>query len=356
MRVYVMLENLWIHEIIINTSRMGKKITNLSDTSSSVKSIINTPLLLGSLQLKNRLIQGPLAGYSCAPFRQLFTLFMPPAYCVSEMLSAHDVLYKHHPHSRYLFRGDAEKTLCYQIAGTCPTLMAEAAIKLEHLQASLIDINCGCPKPKIRKKGAGSALLEKPDQLIKIVKAVRNAIKCPLTVKVRLQNSDKDISLAKAIADAGADAIVVHGRHWVDDYDKPCSLQKIAAIKQAVDIPVIVNGDIANHDSLNQAWTETNCDGFMISRASTGKPWLFQELLTNTVIHMDNARRIKIFMTHLYGLSELENECKAVLQSKSLVHYYFKHQFGPDFFQMFYQLIRLQDIESALNSHAAAPM
>ena len=278
---------------------------------------------------------------------------MPPAYCVSEMLSAHDVLHKHPPHSRYLFRGEDEKTLCYQIAGTCPTLMAEAAIKLELLQASIIDINCGCPKPKIRKKGAGSALLEKPEQLIKIVKMVRRAIKCPLTVKIRLQDSDKDIALAKAIADAGADAIVVHGRRWVDDYDKPCSLQKIAAIKQAIDIPVIVNGDIANFDGLNHAWTETNCDGFMISRASTGKPWLFQELLTNTEIHIDNARRIKIFMTHLDGLATLENECKAVLQSKSLVRYYFKNQFSPDFFQMFYQLTRLQDIESALTGHSA---
>ena len=168
--------------------------------------IINSPLLLGSLQLKNRLIQGPLAGYSCAPFRQLFNQFMPPAYCVSEMLSAHDVLHKHQPNERYLFRGEAEKTLCYQIAGTCPTLMAEAAIKLEHLKASIIDINCGCPKPKIRKKGAGSALLEKPELLIKIVKAVRSAIKCPLTVKIRLMNSEKNIVLAKEIADAGAAA------------------------------------------------------------------------------------------------------------------------------------------------------
>ena len=323
---------------------------NLDNTVKSLESFINSPLLLGSLQLNNRLIQGPLAGYSCAPFRQLFDQFMSPAFCVSEMLSAHDVLHKHQPNDRYLFRGETEKTLCYQIAGTCPTLMAEAAIKLEHLQASLIDINCGCPKPKIRKKGAGSALLERPELLINIVKSVRGAIKCPLTVKIRLMDSDKNIALVKAIADAGADAIVVHGRRWIDDYDKPCSLQKIASIKHAVDIPVIVNGDIADRDSLNRAYNETNCDGFMISRASTGKPWLFQELLTNTALHLKLANRIKIFMTHLYGLAILENEFKAVLQSKSLVRYYFKNEFSPDFFQMFYQLTKLEDIESSLSN------
>ena len=115
-------------------------------------SYLNSALRLGGLQLHNRLIQGPLAGFSCAPFRALFSRYDAPAYCVSEMISAHDVLNKHEANSRYLYRSPQENKLCYQISGTDPFIMAEAATKLAALKADLIDINCGCPKTKIRKK------------------------------------------------------------------------------------------------------------------------------------------------------------------------------------------------------------
>src|SRR5690349_17736228 len=113
-----------------------------------MQAFLNSPFTIGSLQLPNRLIQGPLAGFSCAPFRRLFTLFLPPAYCVSEMLSAQDVIHKHTLESRYLYRAPDEGRLCYQISGTNPELMAMAAAKLEQAGADLIDINCGCPKTK----------------------------------------------------------------------------------------------------------------------------------------------------------------------------------------------------------------
>lgn len=305
---------------------------------------------MGSLQLKHRLIQGPLAGFSCAPFRQLFTLFKTPAYCVSEMLSAHDVIYKHSPTGRYLYRSPDEGFLCYQIAGHDPGLMADAAAQLAELGADLIDINCGCPKNKIRKKGAGSALLEEPQRLLTIVKAVRRAIKCPLTVKIRLQGNDHDLDISRGIADEGADALIVHGRRWVDDYDKPCDLQQIAVLKQAIEIPLIANGDIADSATLNKALIATGCDGFMISRASTGKPWLFQQLLDGLIIKRDNTQLIALFMRHLDGLATLENEYKAVLQSKSLVRYYFTNQVDLAFLQQFYKLSSLQSIESSLKT------
>lgn len=306
------------------------------------------PLLIGSLQLKHRLIQGPLAGFSCAPFRQLFSLFTPPAYCVSEMLSAHDVLHKHQANGRYLYRSPDEETLCYQIAGADPSIMAEAAIKLEHLGADLIDINCGCPKPKIRKKGAGSMLLEDPKRLLAIVKATRMAIRCPLTVKIRLQGSIQDIELAKAIADSGADALVVHGRRWQDNYDEPCNFQQIARIKQSISIPVIANGDISDPDSLQQALSQTGCDAYMIARASTGKPWLFQTLLTGKKIQINHTHLIRLFMTHLQQLAMLESEHQAVLQSKSLVRYYFKDRLHIDALRSYYDLSSLKEIESFL--------
>lgn len=180
---------------------------------------INSSWQIGSLTLPHRLIQGPLAGYSCAPFRVLFNQFIPPAYCVSEMISARDVLHKHSSQSRYLYRDPQEKLLAYQISGTEKEILADAALILQEHGANLIDINCGCPKTKIRKKGAGSALLESPEKLITIIQHLRKTIRIPLTVKIRLLGDERDLHLAQQIMDAGADALIVHGRRWLDDYD-----------------------------------------------------------------------------------------------------------------------------------------
>ncbi|TAL62823.1 MAG: tRNA-dihydrouridine synthase family protein, partial [Legionella sp.] len=169
-------------------------------------SFINSPLQIGSLTIPHRLIQGPLAGFSCAPFRELFNHFTPPAYAVSEMSSALDILHKHSANSRYVYRSPKEKILAYQISGTQENVMADAAATLQDFGADLIDINCGCPKIKIRKKGAGSALLENPDLLISIIRRVREVLHIPLTIKIRLQNNANDIQLAQQISDSGADA------------------------------------------------------------------------------------------------------------------------------------------------------
>jgi tRNA-dihydrouridine synthase B len=308
--------------------------------------MMHEPFSIGSLQFPHRLIQGPLAGYSCAPFRALFSYFTPPAYCVSEMLSAYDVVHKHQVKSRLLYRDQREKMLCYQLSGTDPTIMASAAVRLENMGADLIDINCGCPKPKIRKKGAGSALLENPRQLLKIVETVRKQISCPLTVKIRLH---QDISLVKQIADAGADALIVHGRHWNQDYDQPCDFSEIAKIKQAVAIPVIANGDMSDAQTLALAMDRTACDGFMISRAGTGKPELFQTLLGEKG-EETQPRLLDLYLLHLTALATLEGEHQAVLQSKSLVRYYFKNQIDHVFLQKYYKITSLKDIEAMLMS------
>lgn len=298
-------------------------------------SFIHQPFTIGSLTFAHRLIQGPLAGFSCAPFRELFYQFLPPAYAVTEMISAHDIVYKHPINSRYLYRSPKEKILCYQISGTDPELMAQAALRLESLGANLVDINCGCPKEKIRKKGAGSALLERPSQLIEIVNAVRKAISIPLTVKLRIQGISEDFELAKRLEAAGADALIIHGRRWTDDYDIPSDLSQIAKIKKQINIPVIANGDIKDKQSLQDALTKTGCDAFMIARAGTGKPWLYQSLLEEKEIRMDFDAQHALFMQHLRGLAGLESEFKAVLQARKLVRYYFPNQLQlGDFYQL----------------------
>jgi tRNA-dihydrouridine synthase B len=306
--------------------------------------IINSPLQIGSLKLPHRLIQGPLAGYSCAPFRELFYQFTAPAYCVTEMSSALDIIHKHSASSRYIYRSPLERVLAYQISGSDPFILAEAAFLLQKQGADLIDINCGCPKTKIRKKGAGSALLENPTHLSAIIKQVRHAITIPLTIKIRIQNNDEDIRLAHQIEEAGADALIVHGRHWQDDYDVPSNAQQIARIKNNISIPVIANGDIKDKNTLHKTMDVTGCDGFMIGRGGSGRPWLYQELLADEEIAVSMAQKINLFMDHLKGLEQLENEFKAILQSKSLVRYYFRSHLDGLQLQHFYKLNSLNDI------------
>lgn len=306
---------------------------------------INTPWQIGSLTLPHRLIQGPLAGYSCAPFRELFYQFAPPAFCVTEMSSAIDILHKHASQSRYIYRSPKEKILAYQISGNDGLIMAQAALLLQTQGADLIDINCGCPKTKIRKKGAGSALLEEPEKLVDIIKKVRETISIPLTIKIRIQGNENDIVLAKKIAAAGADALIVHGRRWMDDYDIECDLHQIAQIKQNIHIPVIANGDISNSVTLKKALEISTCDAFMIARAGSGRPWLYQELLEQQPIKLNQSGKIKLFLQHLEGLAQLEDEFKAVLQSKSLVRYYFQKQLNDQQLAQFYKLRSLEEIK-----------
>lgn len=314
---------------------------------------VNTPFKIGALTLPNRLIQGPLAGYSCAPFRQLFYRYTPPAYCVSEMISAHDALNKHQPESRYLYRAPEEARLCYQLSGNEPSIVAAAAVRMQALGADLIDLNCGCPKAKIRKKGAGSALLDEPDRLLDIIRSVRAAITVPFSVKIRITGDGRDIALATAIEQAGADALIVHGRRWTDDYDIACNLSQIALIKQAVNLPVIANGDIADHATLTQAVETTGCDAYMIARAGSGHPWLYEQLLakpeSSTLV--TRAARISCFMEHLDGLASLESEYQAVLQSKSLLCYYFKNVLSESQLRAYYALDGLPAINLFLSQH-----
>ncbi|MGC1183355.1 tRNA dihydrouridine synthase [Legionella sp.] len=311
---------------------------------------INSPLRIGSLNIPHRLIQGPLAGYSCAPFRTLFNQYLPPAYCVTEMSSAADLLHKYTSTSRYIYRAPEEQLLAYQISGTEPDVLAQAALQLQIRGADLIDINCGCPKPKIRKKAAGSALLEMPEQLIRIVDAVRALISIPLTIKIRIQKNEQDLILAKRIEDAGADALIVHGRRWIDDYDVAADMQHIAQIKQVLTIPVIANGDVFNTASLGSAIELSGCDAYMIARAGSGRPWLYQELLEQRPMDVSWSEKIGLFLTHLYGLATLEDEYKAVLQSKSLIRYYFGSLLDKSLLARFYKLDSLVGIEHFISN------
>lgn len=286
-----------------------------------------TPLKIGELTLPHRLIQGPLAGISCAAFRGLFTDFMQPAYAVTEMISAHSMLQHHRLNPRYLAKSPQENRWCIQLSGNDPMLLAEATQIATSYEPDLIDLNCGCPKPKIRSKGSGSALTDDLPQLQKVIHAMRQATTLPLTVKIRVSGQSNlptnYLQAVKVIEQEGADAIIVHGRHHSEGYDVKASYQQIANVVETVNIPVIANGDILNRESLLHCLKTTQAAGFMIARGGIGHPWIFQEMLQPNFIH-SKEQSLLYFKKHLIALAALEGcETTALLQGRRLLKWYF---------------------------------
>ena len=288
---------------------------------------IDSHFFIGKLKLPNRLIQAPLAGISSAPFRELFSLYTKPAYAVTEMISANSILANNPTiNQRYLSRSSKEGLWCIQLSGNDPKNLAAAIKMCEKYNPDLIDLNCGCPKPKIRTKGAGSALLDSPIKLREIISAMRAATSLPLTIKIRTAGNSNDESYLEAaniIAAEGADAIIVHARHHSEDYDVPANYAQIKKIAEIVKIPVIANGDISNSVDMQNAFNASAADAIMIGRASIGKPWIYQQLLEETP-NPHWLERLEVFKLHIANLSSLEgSEFKAVLQARRLLKWYF---------------------------------
>ena len=287
----------------------------------------NTPFFIGSLELSNRLIQAPLAGISCAPFRELFSLYTQPAYAVTEMISAHSMLQHEKLNKRYLAHSPKEGPWCIQLSGNDPELMVQATQIAAAYQPNLIDLNCGCPKPKIRSRGCGSAQMDSPKVLHDVVTAMRQATTLPLTVKIRVGGNTADkayLEAALVIEACGADAIIVHGRHHSEDYDVAANYQQIRNVVERVSIPVIANGDVCDQASMQRCFDETGAAAIMLARGSLGKPWLFQELLLGKAITPSASEILSVFQQHINQLAALEaSEKIALLQARRLLKWYF---------------------------------
>jgi tRNA-dihydrouridine synthase B len=281
---------------------------------------------IGQLQLNSRLIQGPLAGISCAPFRELFSFYKKPAYAVTEMISAKSIVNNQNLNPRYLYKSNQEGLLCIQLSGNDPEIMYKAVKICLNYNPNLIDLNCGCPEPKVRKKGCGSALMDTPDTLKNVIEAIRAATSMPITVKIRTSGNTKDnnyLNALNVIQKAKADAIIVHGRHHTENYDISANYQQIKNIVENSSIPIIANGDVHDKESMQRCFEETNASGIMISRASIGRPWIYQELLDNKN-KPSKTECLAIFKYHIEQLINLENnEQVAVMQARRLIKYYF---------------------------------
>lgn len=233
---------------------------------------------IGNLEIKGYACLAPMAGVADRAFRELCMSY-GAAYVISEMVSSKGLTMQDKKSKELLFLSDDERPAGAQIFGDDPEIMANAALKAMEFSPDFIDINMGCPAPKIAGNGGGSALLKNPELIGKIVKKVVEVSPVPVTAKIRIgwdKNSINAVEIAKIIEAAGADAITVHGRTKDQMYAPPVSLDEIANVKKAVSIPVIGNGDIVDGKSAKLMLDMTGCDFLMVGRGALGNPWIFQ--------------------------------------------------------------------------------
>ena len=231
--------------------------------------------------MDNPLVLAPMAGVTDLPFRLLCKEQGAGLICM-EMVSAKAIYYKNKNTESLLEIDPREKPVSLQLFGSDPEIMAQMAHQIEERPFDILDINMGCPVPKVVNNGEGSALLKDPAQVRKIVTAVVKAIDKPVTVKIRRGFDDDHVNaveIAKIIEDCGAAAVAVHGRTREQYYSGKADWDIIRQVKEAVQIPVIGNGDVTSPETAIALMDETGCDGVMIGRAVRGNPWLFSEIL-----------------------------------------------------------------------------
>lgn len=292
-------------------------------------------LKIGNVELKNRYILAPMAGVTDLPFRLLCKEQGAGLLCM-EMISAKALQYKNRNTKALLQIDPREYPVSLQLFGADPDIISEQAKAIEELPFQILDINMGCPVPKVVKNGEGSALMKNPRLVYDVVYKTVRAISKPVTVKIRKGFDEEHVNaveIAKIIEKAGGAAVAVHGRTREQYYSGKADWDIIRQVKEAVSIPVIGNGDVTGSLAAEQLLEETGCDGVMIGRGCQGNPWIFRELNeyeeTGKVPHRPSKKEIKeMMLRHAQLQIELKGDYLGIREMRKHVAWYTKGMEG----------------------------
>ncbi|MDZ4261954.1 MAG: tRNA dihydrouridine synthase DusB [Pseudomonadota bacterium] len=288
---------------------------------------------IGPYTLKNNLVLAPMAGVTDRPFRQLCKQ-LGAGMAVSEMVSSNSLLWGSEKTKRRANHDGESEPKSVQIMGADPKLMAEAARYNADQGAQIIDINMGCPAKKVCNVAAGSALLQHETLVKEILEAVVAAVEIPVTLKIRTgwdTANRNGVTIARIAQESGIQALAIHGRTRACGYSGDAEYETIAAIKQAINIPVLANGDITTPEKARLVLEKTGVDGLMIGRAAQGRPWIFRELehflLTGEKLPEPHITEVRdILMGHLHNLYEFYGERTGILMARKHISWYSKGQ------------------------------
>jgi nifR3 family TIM-barrel protein len=288
---------------------------------------------IGNVEIKNQVVMAPMAGFSNTSFRKIIKE-MGAGLIYAEMVSDKALVYESEKTMKMLAMSDSERPIAQQIFGSDKDSFVKAAkIVEETMHPDIIDINMGCPVPKVALKNqAGSALLKNPEKIKEIVTAVVNSVSVPVTVKIRSgwdEASINAVEVAKVIERAGASAITVHARTRSQGYSGVADWNIIKQVKENVSIPVIGNGDVTSAELAKRMIDETGCDAVMIGRGILGNPWLIRDCVSfletgKKEKPVSNLEKIDMMRRHFELLRNDKNERVAILEIRTNILYYLK--------------------------------
>lgn len=288
-------------------------------------------LKIGNVKLENNIFLAPMAGVTDMPFR-ILCKEQGCGLVYSEMVSSRGMNYEDAKSERLTYIDEKEKPAAVQLFGSNPEILANAARRLNDSDASIIDINMGCPAPKIVKNGDGSALMKEPKLAGEIIQAVVKASNKPVTVKIRKgwdDNSVNAVEMALIAEYNGASAIAVHGRTRELFYSGKADWDIIKKVKEAVKIPVIGNGDVFSPQDAEKLFEHTNCDALMVGRGAQGNPWIFGQIIRylekgEQPCEVSFDEKLSTILRHMDMLIALKGERTGILEMRSHIAWYVK--------------------------------